>query len=95
VAAALALSPYGISAALFHANAQTWTWIVLIVPVAAAFTPAVTTMRALRVAAGVFQFGLCVMGMFSVGIFFLPSAIALAVAAWRIGPTRPRAAAPA
>jgi uncharacterized PurR-regulated membrane protein YhhQ (DUF165 family) len=79
----LAMAAYAISVLVAHDHAQTWTWAVLVLPVALSATPIVTRRRSARFAAAILMLGFCAVAALSVGVFFLPSTIATATLAVR------------
>jgi hypothetical protein len=64
----------------------TWVLVVVSVPVLVALVPVLVRRRAAIIASTVLLWIGCILGMLSVGIFFLPSAILMTVAAARGDP---------
>ncbi len=67
-----------------------WVLVVVSVPVLVAFVPVLVRLRPARIASAVLLWIGCVLGMLSVGMFFVPAAILMTVAAAR----RPSAVTP-
>jgi hypothetical protein len=60
-----------------------WVLVVVSVPVLVALVPVLVRHRSARIVSAVLLWTLCVVGMWSVGIFFIPAAIVMTVAAAR------------
>jgi len=76
---------------MFHTDGA-WVLIVVSVPVLVALVPVLMHRRTARVVSSVLLWIGCLVGMFSVGMFFIPAAILMTVAAsWTlpIPPTPP------
>jgi hypothetical protein len=58
-----------------------WVLVVVSVPVLVSLVPVVVPRRAARIVAAVLLWAGCVVGIFSVGLFFVPSAVVMTVAA--------------
>jgi hypothetical protein len=69
------------------AHDGSWVLVVVTVPILIALAPVLVRRRGVAVASAVLLWACCVLGALSVGIFFVPSAIAMTVAA----ATAPRA----
>ena len=69
---------YGVS--MFQTNGA-WVLVVVSVPVLVALVPVLVRYRAARILSAVLLWIGCVVGMWSIGIFFVPAAIAMTVAA--------------
>lgn len=63
-----------------------WVLVVVSVPVLVALVPVLVRHRAARIVSAVLLWMGCVVGMWSVGVFFLPAAIVMTVAAARREP---------
>jgi hypothetical protein len=63
-----------------------WIFIVVSVPVLVALIPMVARHRRARTASAVLLWIGCLVGMWSIGMFFIPAAIAMTVAATRREP---------
>jgi hypothetical protein len=63
-----------------------WVLVVVSVPVLVALVPVLVRRRAARIVSAVLLWIGCVVGMWSVGLFFLPAAIVMTVAAARREP---------
>ena len=63
-----------------------WVLVVVSVPVLVALVPVLVRRRAAIIASTVLLWIGCILGMLSIGIFFLPSAILMTVAASRRDP---------
>jgi hypothetical protein len=63
-----------------------WVLMVVSVPVLVALIPVIVRRRTSRIVAAVLLWIGCVVGMWSVGLFFVPAAIAMTVAATRREP---------
>ena len=70
-----------------------WVLVVVAVPIAITLLPVLVPRRGVRTAAAALLWTACLLGIFSVGLFFLPSAVLMTVAATR--PDRQPAPAPA
>jgi hypothetical protein len=62
----------------------TWVLVVVSVPVMVAFVPVLVRRRPARVVSAVLLWIGCVVGMWSVGMFFVPAAILMTIAAQRL-----------
>ena len=60
-----------------------WVLVVVSVPVLVAFVPVLVRRRPARIASAVLLWIGCLLGMLSVGMFFVPAAILMTVAATR------------
>ena len=58
-----------------------WVLVVVSVPVLISLLPMMVPRRAARVVAAVLLWACCVIGIFSVGMFFVPAAVVMTVAA--------------
>lgn len=58
-----------------------WVLVVVSVPVVVALVPLVVRRRSVRVVSAVLLWAGCVVGMLSVGLFFVPAAILMTIAA--------------
>ena len=58
-----------------------WVLVVVSVPVLVAFVPVLVRLRPARVVSAVLLWIGCVLGMLSVGMFFVPAAILMTIAA--------------
>jgi len=63
------------------ANEGTWVLVVVAVPVVIALVPFLWRWRPARIGSAVLLWACCVVGLFSVGIFFVPSAVLITIAA--------------
>jgi hypothetical protein len=63
-----------------------WILVVVSVPVALALLPVVIHHRAVRTVAAILLWACCVIALLSVGIFFVPTAILMTIAAARHDP---------
>ena len=63
-----------------------WVLVVGSVPVLLAMLPLVVRRKSARVAAAVLLWLCCLVGVFSIGMFFVPAAIAMTIAAARPDP---------
>jgi hypothetical protein len=68
-----------------------WVLVVVSVPVLVAFVPVLVRRRSARVVSAVLLWIGCVVGVWSVGIFFVPAAILMTIAAQRsvVAPSMP------
>lgn len=74
------------SVSMFHTNGA-WVLVVVSVPVLVALIAVVVRHRVARIVATVLLWTGCVLGMWSVGMFFIPAAILMTIAASRTEPT--------
>jgi hypothetical protein len=58
-----------------------WVLVVVSIPVLVSLLPVVIPRRAARVFAALLLWACCVVGAFSVGLFFVPAAVAMTIAA--------------
>ena len=64
----------------------TWVLVVVSVPVLIALLPVLFRRRVVRIIAAASLWACCVVGLFSIGVFFVPAAILMTVAAARPDP---------
>ncbi len=64
-------------------NQGAWVLVVVAVPVLIALAGALIPARAARIISAVLLWAFCVLGLLSVGLFFVPSAVLMTVAAIR------------
>jgi hypothetical protein len=67
-------------ATLLEVNGQ-WAMVPILLPVVLALVPVMFPHRAIRIIAAVVLGGFTALGAFSIGLFYLPAALAMAVAA--------------
>jgi len=58
-----------------------WVLVVVAVPVVLALVPAVVRGRSARIVSAVLLWACCVIGLASIGMFFIPSAVLMTIAA--------------
>ena len=73
------------SESMFQVNGA-WVLVVVSVPVLVALIPVLVRHRSARIVSAVLLWIGCVVGMWSVGLFFVPAAILMTIAASRGGP---------
>ena len=73
------------SESMFQVNGA-WVLVVVAVPVLVALVPVLVRRRRVRIASAALLWFGCVLGMLSVGMFFVPAAILMTIAASRREP---------
>jgi hypothetical protein len=63
-----------------------WVLVVVSVPIVIALVPVLVRRRAAAIVSAVLLWGCCIVGAFSVGMFFVPAAVAMTIAATRRDP---------
>lgn len=63
-----------------------WVLVVVAVPIAIALAPVLVRHRAAAIVSAVLLWAFCVVGLFSVGLFFVPAAVLMTIAAVRRDP---------
>lgn len=76
---------WSLSVSIFQTDGA-WVLVVVSVPVLLTLLPLIVHRRGARVITAVLLWVCCVIGLFSVGMFFVPAAIAMTVAAARREP---------
>jgi hypothetical protein len=85
--------PRGESTTCSSLIAETGTWVLsyLAIPIiltVLAFVALVARLRAVMWMLAILLFALCILAAWSIGVFYVPSAVALLIAAARMNPTR-------
>jgi hypothetical protein len=80
-----AFATHTYSVSMFQNNGA-WIFVVVSVPVLVALVPILVRHRRARIFSAVLLWIGCVVGAFSVGMFFVPAAVAMTLAATRIDP---------
>lgn len=85
--------PSGESTTCSSLIAETGTWVLsyLAIPIiltVLAFVALVARLRAVMWILAILLFALCILAAWSIGVFYVPSAVALLIAAARMNPTR-------
>ena len=69
----------------FHADGA-WVLVVVAVPILISLVPVLVRHRAAAIVSAILLWACCVVGLFSVGMFFIPSAVLMTIAVARRDP---------